>query len=567
MPASQIQPGKAGQTRAPADVCTLLIEVGRVLKAFRFYPEQHPSRKEAIDRGFSAWRGELDRSGELALEIKQSTFRIAGSGEVIGRGALDDLVREFVHRGVRRVVFAADADREAFCALVDVLALDPDQIVDDGGVEQALYSRATSGVVLNAVDYTKLLDREPAPFVAEEADASADASDEGDADLPIPRDQTLGVDPLAALQGMLNTENSDVNDGACLPEPEADPSAELIAALRHLDECRVDAGYQDLLQRVSVGCAALVDNGAADDIYRAVLVLSSHAVDASRPDRQRTLAEEALFQLVTSERIEDIIERACKTGPQASVRATQILLQLGAHVVPCLLDTLQTESDPDRRGQMNAILIAMGAKATPAVIESLRCESEIRQRLAARLAGEIQNPEAVPELRSLLKNTATPPELQKEVAKALVRIGSPRAIDALVDAVNNPSPEIASVAAFCLGATNHPKSLEVLVSTLRRSIREDELNLAREVIRALGRLGRSEAVGELGAILSRRAWFGRRRQRELKLSAAAALARLPGEEAQELLEQTIRRGDAQLRRAAQTALDRRTSRNGVGSAA
>ena len=541
--------------RGPADVATLLIELGRALKACRFYPPEHPARKATLDRGFRAWQSELGRAGALDLELRQRAFRIAGTSDPIGRGALDDLARELVHRAVRRIHFAPGLGAEEFAALVAVLSLDPDAVAAAGGIERAFYERSQAGgVTLNEVDYKAALERETS---GEPAHGEAGAETPGgDGTPPGGASETGDGDPLAAL-AQVQAPPDEARDGSLPSEPEADRSAELVSLLRRLDECRDDQRYGELLREIAVRTASLPDERPCDDAYRAILVLSAHATESARSERQRALAEDALFQLASGPRLDDVVARACATGPLGSVRATQILLQLGAHAVPRLLDTLLRESQPERRGQLNAVLIAMGEKAMPEVKSALQAGDPERARLAARLAGEIQNPAVVPYLRNLLRDSDAPLELAREAAKALVRIASPGALQTLVEALGSPRPELAAAAAVCVGASGTPRALEPLVNALRRALREGEFELAREAIRALGRLGRHEALPVLEDILTRRSLLGRRRLRDLKMAAAAAVARLPGEEARVCLERLAGRGDAQVRRAAQTALERR----------
>jgi HEAT repeat protein len=381
-----------------------------------------------------------------------------------------------------------------------------------------------------------------------------------DADLPAPRPQTTDVDPLRELHRHLEEAADESSDGALVPEPAGDRGAELVGGVRALDECRDDAAYEESLRRVTCEDAALADEGPSDDTYRAVLVLSSHAVEALRSERQRAVAEEALFQLAAGSRLDDVVQRACETGPQASVRATQILLQLGAHAVPRIFDALVNEREPERRGQLNALLIAMGEKALPEVKASLEATQPERARLAARLSGEMQNPACIPYLAALVKEVATPIELVREAAKALVRIGTPSAVVVLQEAVASPRPDLAGAAAYCLGASQAPRALETLAGALRRALREDQDELAREAMRGLGVLGRSEAVPVLEEVLSRRGLLARRRLRELKLGAVSALARIRGDDARAALERIAAKGDPQVRHAAGAALKRSGSR-------
>ncbi len=581
--------GQGGVGRGTTEITTLLIELGRALKACRFYGAEHPSRKSALDRSFHAFRTGLER-GPLEIHVRGVQIHVADRLIGAGSTSIEELARELRSRGVERLRLDEKLTREAFGVLADALALDPDELTQTGGVERVAAGCADAGVAINAPGDEhgsgvaaeapgpeRELEAPPTvpvlPRAAERVESLTESegpaelpdlwpsgeSDESDpdADLPAERVQTTDMDPLHALDGMLQGVEEESQDGALAPEPEGDRGAELVGGLRNLDEARDDEVYEELLRGISADAASLADARPCDDSYRALLVLSSHATDLSRSDRQRGLAEEALFGLASGARLQDVIQRACETGPLASVRATQILLHLGAHAVPGILDALLGESDPERRGQLNAILIAMGEKALPEVKASLELDDPERARLATRLAGEMQNPACVPYLSALVRDPQTPVDLVREAAKALVRVGNPAAIAVLLEAVSNPRAELAEAAAFCLGASGSPKALEALVAALRRALREDQDDLAREVIRALGRLGRPEAAPALEEIISRRSLLGRRRLRELKVAATNALARLPGDQPRKMLRELAEgRGDQHVRRTARAALSR-----------
>lgn len=543
---------QGGTGRSSADVATLLIELGRAVKACRFFAPERPERKAALERSFRVWKSDLERRGALDLALEGGGFRSAGAGEPAGIGPLAELARALSERGAVRLRVGPALDLEAFVALAGALAQDPDELAEAGGLAQVAAQRAPGVLAFDGdVPQAAATQAAPEPIAAPPRAAAAD-----DDDLPAPKRQTTAVDPLAALGELLSAAESEQHDGVLRPEPALDAGAELVGRLRSLDECRKDPRYTELLQGIVADAAAFADGKPCDDAYRVILVLSAHAMDSLRSERQRTLAEDALFQLAAGARLDDIVQRACAAGPMPSVRATQILLQLGAHAVPRLLDALLTTGDPERRGRINALLIAMGDKAAPEVRASLERLEPERARLAARVAGDMQNPALVPYLRNALKDATAPLELAREIARALSRIGGRSAEQALAEALASPRAELAALAASCFTAGGSPRVFDALAAALSRALRDDLPELAREVIRALGRVGRPEAVPMLEDVLGRRALLGRRRLRELKLAAATALARIPGEAARACLERTAARGDAQVRRAAHAALAR-----------
>ena len=83
----------ASEGRGATDVVALLIELGRALKACRFFGVEHPARKSALDRSFHAFSAGLERSGELNLEVGGGAIRQAGRPDLVGPGSVEGLAR------------------------------------------------------------------------------------------------------------------------------------------------------------------------------------------------------------------------------------------------------------------------------------------------------------------------------------------------------------------------------------------------------------------------------------------------------------------------------------------
>lgn len=175
-----------------------------------------------------------------------------------------------------------------------------------------------------------------------------------------------------------------------------------------------------------------------------------------------------------------------------------------------------------------------------------------RARIAARIAGEIRDERTVPTLARLLGHGDA--EVRGEAARALALIGDAAALATLKRGLESPHEEVSALCAYCLGVTGSVDAAQTLTETLRQARRERRIGLASAVIRSLGRLGREESVPELRSILATRSFFRRGELRELKLQAVAALARLPGEQAREALEEVATGPDMSLAVAARRAV-------------
>jgi HEAT repeat protein len=516
-------------------VATLLVELGRVVKARQFYGEGDPALAELVDRGFRSFRAEIERHGRLELEIGPEGVRGAPGNEPAFRSRLDELARELSRGDVRALRLDSDLDVGSFRALVDVLAgkarppagpTEPPREAPGGEARGRKERGATE---------------------AKEKDGASPAG------LPARAEGGGEIPPSSQEKSVLSL------DRAPLEAPAADERAKrLVALLREFDGCNDHARYPELAAKVAAEGAALFEAGLPDEAYRTMRVLGMHAADLSRRSApQREVAGQQLAELATGARLEALIARACARGAEASIRASQLLLQLGARVVPILLQRIEVEKDPDRRGQLAGILIAIGEKATPELVRSMEGPDLRRARTAARFAGEIQNPAAVATLRRLLQRPDS--ELRREAAKALVRIGHASAIDALVEALERREDGVAALAAYCLGATASARAFDALREALPRALFRGDFELARELVRAFARFGRSEAAPDLAAVLARKSLLRRRPLRELKLTAIDTLSKLPGSAALQVLAVAGESREPQVRDAARRALARRPS--------
>jgi HEAT repeat protein len=142
-------------------------------------------------------------------------------------------------------------------------------------------------------------------------------------------------------------------------------------------------------------------------------------------------------------------------------------------------------------------------------------------------------------------------KLVPDVEAAVVRGREPN------NGIERRDDGVAALAAYCLGATGSPRAFDALREALPRALFRGDFELARELVRAFARFGRSEAAPDLAAILARKSLLKRRLLRELKLTAIDVLAKLPGSAALQALAVAGESRDAQIREAARRALARR----------
>ncbi|MCX7925838.1 MAG: HEAT repeat domain-containing protein, partial [Fimbriimonadales bacterium] len=98
-------------------------------------------------------------------------------------------------------------------------------------------------------------------------------------------------------------------------------------------------------------------------------------------------------------------------------------------------------------------------------MRQLRGQADVATRLnAVRTLAEEKTPLAVEELISALRDPT--PEVRREAAKALGAIGDPRAVPALLQVLKDPASDLALEAAEALGAIGSPDATEELTTLL-----------------------------------------------------------------------------------------------------
>lgn len=662
---------RAWTERTAADLASLLGEVTRALKGLRFYEGENPARRDLLDRAYLAVRVELERSGDLEIELDDPGFRAVGTDGTVGRERLRELVEALTEHELERVRLTPELGRKGFHLLLELLAEEPRRLASRGGLVGALSSAEdTAGIALPGMrpvvatgpaarddapvardapvatvaagadddpnDTTQPMGATAPPGDAAGADAAtaargapgdrlgpSEADDESEPDLdlwagedppPLDTDEASAASLGSALLVGSRLELEDValpgrgapTPLASLPDPaggpardaweegraasaepvgangagfedftkptlEEDPlsapaSSEADEALRRtlvaLDGCTDDERYEELAAGVAAEAIRLADEGYRDATYRAVLVFADHAVGmGGRSGRQALASQERLEALCRNGRLGAVMDRACDPEGSVSIRAAQVLLQLGGRAVAPLLDRLVSERDDARAAQIRSIVIALGERAAPVVVAAIRGDDPRRARVAVRLAGELQSSHLVPTLVAQVDGAAAP-DLRRDALRSLARIGGPKASDAVRRALSSQRTAVAETAAVCLGEMGQRSSVRPLMDRLDDAVAAGEVDLARCIVGALGALGAEEAVPKLVALVERRSLFQRSIARSLRVPALEALGRLPGREAWRAVERAARHRDGRTRQVAERILARARARRG-----
>ncbi len=604
---------QGGDRRTAPELATLLLELARVVKARRYYKAGDPRLADIFSRFVRTWLGDLGRKGTLILEVGPQGFREAGQRGVLTDPHLAELRRELGERGVHELRFEPEVDAEALAGLAEVLASDAGRIAATGGFAVMLEERVPFGITVagpvpavavglpsedSDADLPPIVRiPDPVPAVAAPLAPAAASDDEAPTLVPaLAEDEpVLEIDPPESTEPLTIIEEDDPAIEALPPDdptaetvpaevatatdlvaperpapvdvvpavpdiepppPEtpANPAAtdELTVRLRELGLCTSVADYTDLARRICTMAERAFDQGDTDAFVRAVRAFARH-VDGKEESRLAETAASFLSHLAVGPRLDHLIERAAE-GSEDGVHASRALLLLDDDAIRHLVDRAITATDRIQRERLLAVVLAASERALPALLDQLGDDRPDVVRHAIRLIGDTQHPAAVPRLADGLHHRDA--ETREETARALVRIGSDEAIAILARASRHEDAGIVALALNSLASTGNVRALPPIENALERAIEAKDVARAKEIIKALGRMQVPEAARPLAALLQRRSRL-QRWLRDLKVAAIAALGGIPGDEAVGALAQAAHYRDAQMRKTAQTALDRR----------
>ena len=525
--------------RSHADLSSLLVELSRLVKAMSFYPLESAQCRALLERTYLAWQGDLARSGPFTLTAQTRGFSASSIEGRVDYSHVYNLASALTGRRIEAIEFSPALTREAFGAFARMLAGEA-TLSGDAPTDPLAWSVTRDGLALCSTDH---------------GTAPADPPE----DTPVEDSPATPEEAIAPATEAAATKLSE--PVAAAPEPEAKPPPqdrrleELGSALDVLEECDADEDYAALSKQIAITATELAREGLLSDVFEVAIVLTEHALgDDSRSGVQTLQAQTMLEQLATDALMPDLIERASADPGTETIRAAQVLLQLGDHAAPALFDALLKEADRKRETRLTGLFIALGDHGIGLLEQQLRRAGGARARLAVRLVGDLQHSAFTPILVGLLSSSDV--SLRKQAAKALVTIGGDKAIESLIVALSSSDDELVELAASCLGELDDPRSVAALSRELENTAAANRFDCAREIVQALGAIGAEEAAPRLEAVLGLRGFSRRSKRRELKLAAVMALWKTPGRQARVALGRAAKSSDARVRERAQQILSR-----------
>lgn len=120
------------------------------IQQVRHYGPNHPAAREGVTRFGALVRAALAPTGVLLLEAREQWLKIQSVSLSAEDQLADQLRTHLLSRRVQSLAISSEADGETLITLVRLLAQEPEELIAQGGLEDALQSAGARGITVGA---------------------------------------------------------------------------------------------------------------------------------------------------------------------------------------------------------------------------------------------------------------------------------------------------------------------------------------------------------------------------------------------------------------------------------
>jgi HEAT repeat protein len=311
------------------------------------------------------------------------------------------------------------------------------------------------------------------------------------------------------------------------------PDAEVneLPALLHAAEN--PTRFDELAQAATRAALRLV---RSDEHAQAVGLLDALVREAERPDRTRIFrdsAQQALRRAGAGETLQHLAD-LLHHGGQERESILAFFHFIGGDAVAVLESTLFRTADAELRSAVFRHVVRMEGASQRVMARAMADPSPARTRAILEL---VSHPEVDHDvaLRWIAEAAAHPDgAVRIDAARHAASVGGRGGLRVLLDLLNNDrDPLVRKATIQALGALNDAAAVPFLARVVGEG-GDEEVQLA--AIAALGRIGSGEALPTLLSVVNKRALFAGKTLTRARSGALAAIARLQGPAAREVMQ-------------------------------
>jgi len=477
--------------------------VHRALRAWKFYPPGHPSRKTGIRQAHAAMLLMLD-GNDLTLNSGRKNFSFP-DGEVLKDTThiSASLSYEFFIRRIQKITFLHDLKEEDLLDFIRILTIPPDVVQGSGGLDKLMEEHGVRTIWVNEYDLSIINARRQD---MESSGNSPQTVDEVESDLGM--EWVEGPEPPADKLDDLNS-----ND-------------ELLALLGRLATTLDDDLYL-MAVRQAIACSdTFKSRNDLAPLSPLVELLAEHAGDTARGEGLRGSARYGLEQLALGDGLLAYLLDHTEAPDALSHEAMLAVISAsGPAGVSMTIAKMGSTDNLAVRKELSSLLVGLGGPAVPVLLKMMQDKRWYIVRNLSAILGDIGLPEAVPELLTCLKHSDI--RVCKEAIRSLAKIGGREAESAIIALLHGNNSLLFPQVIVSLGGMKSRKALvELMQIVCSNDLFLKNLSFKIDALGAIAMIGDRQAVPVLTKILAGRHILARNRWNQLKIAVAGCLARL-----------------------------------------
>lgn len=496
-------------------------EVAKGMKAVAFYPDNHPSLHNILLK-ICRTIDEIPPPEE-GLEIIVSKPNLSvGEIKIPEKiDAMGDFRNALFHRRTKKLILLPGIIPEEMKNFLRALSIDPDEIVEKGGLERILLGMKISKIWINKVEYEKLMEE-------------------------LKKEQEL----TPQEDEIINLEKMPVDLDARVEEDDID------TLLSKLTETSDSEEYGELFRQIAKKIKELIRMEQLAFTEKTIKVLAHHNEYPPGGNREiKEIATAGILELIDEDVMDIYVKKFASKSLQDRVEAQTVLFILGERAVKKILAALTEEKNLIVRKAMVDLVTKIGTPAIPYIVKYLEDERWYVVRNMVTILGGMGTDEVAQHIANTLQNSD--PRVKKEAIKALSKNPSPISITALGECCFDGDENIATISISAIGTKKDAKAVQFLRDRYHaRRFLFPDYRVSREIVDSLKNMGTESALGLLQTIALYNPLFKPKRLKELKVYAVQGIGKIKSEKAYEALEKLAESSDTLCRNEASKILQR-----------
>lgn len=477
--------------------------VHRALRAWKFYPPGHPSRKTRIRQAHAAMLLMLD-GNDLTLNSGRKNFSFP-DGEVLKDTThiSASLSYEFFIRRIQKITFLHDLYEEDLLDFLRLLTIPPDVVQKSGGIDKLMAEHGVRTIWVNEYDLSIINAKRQN---MESSGKTPQTVDEVESGLGLEWDENP-EQPADKLDDL------NAND-------------ELLGLLGRL-AATLDEDLYQMAVRQAITCSdTFKSRNDLAALSPLVELLAEHAYDADRGESLRNCARFGLEQLVQGDELLAYLLDHTEAPDALSHEAMLAVLSAsGPTGISLAIAKMGATDNLAVRKELSSLLVGLDGSALTVILKMMQDTRWYFVRNLCAILGDIGMPAAVPELQACLQHIDI--RVCKEAIRSLAKIGGREAESAIIAVLHGNNSLLFPQVIASLGGMKSRKALaELMQIVCNGDMFLKNLTLKIDALGAIAMIGDRQAVPILTKILASRHILVRSRWVQFKIAIAGCLARL-----------------------------------------